>query len=285
MKVFAAAASRVVFATVSLSSIATVLYAQGSSVMITPDQVTILVGERRAFRLVDMSGVVQHGVSWTVSDAGSFQIEEGDELTITPMRAGEFRVTARVGYGLAEATVKVMGGNALPVGTAKWSNSEPAGCTSVQIVPAVPDATGLDLYQSSACSDGQYLSGFTADGFLLWRQKIDAAGAPAGTIIPGFPTSHAHPSPGALPSPNAGRGAAPALTPAAKRRWTSVCDSVSIGTDQQKIRDLLRDRGLSFSEGGSGGPVWTVDESSTQCKLEFDDKLTLAHKSKVFVVQ
>lgn len=283
-RVLAAVLSRFVFAA-SLALVAPALCAQSFSVMITPDQVTILVGEPRTFRLVDLSGIRQRGVSWTVSDPGSFRIEEGDELTITPLRAGDFRVTASTGYGLAEATVKVMEGNALPTGTARWTSSEPPGCKSVQIVPAVPDATGIDLYQSSVCPDGQYVSGFTADGFLLWRSRVGAAGAPAATLIPGFPTSHSHPSPGAPASPNTTKGGAPAFSPSPKPRWTSVCDSVSIGTDQQKIRDLLRDRGLSFSEGSSGGRVWTVEESSAQCKLEFDDKLTLARKTKTFVVQ
>ena len=63
----------------------------------------------------------------------------------------------------------------------------------------------------------------------------------------------------------------------------SVCDSVTPGTEQQKIRDLLADRNLSFHEEGTGSRVWLVEESNAQCKLWFDEKLLLEKKRKVFV--
>jgi hypothetical protein len=67
--------------------------------------------------------------------------------------------------------------------------------------------------------------------------------------------------------------------------WASICDSVLVGTDQQKIRDLLHQRNLSFSEGASGKRVWIVEESNKRCELWFDDKSVLTKKRKVFVTE
>jgi hypothetical protein len=66
-------------------------------------------------------------------------------------------------------------------------------------------------------------------------------------------------------------------------RSRSFCDAVAVGTDQQKIRDLLDQDKLSFREDALSVRAWIVDESNTQCKLWFDDKLILSRKRKMLV--
>jgi hypothetical protein len=58
-----------------------------------------------------------------------------------------------------------------------------------------------------------------------------------------------------------------------------------VGTKQQKIRDLLRQRNLSFSEGATGERLWIVEESNKRCELWFDDKSVLTKKRKIFVTE
>jgi hypothetical protein len=56
-----------------------------------------------------------------------------------------------------------------------------------------------------------------------------------------------------------------------------------VGDAQAKIRDLLHQQNLTFSEGAASEHVWTIDESNTQCKVWFDDKSQVSKKCKVFV--
>jgi hypothetical protein len=243
----------------------TACWAQSSSfVAITPQSATLLPGESRSFRLVDQNGRLQHNVTWTVSDPEGLEASPGDELTITAKQPGEFRIEARSENGSAEATVKVVEGK-LPVGTAIWTTPDPPGCKPKQMVQAVPSNNGPDMYDISHCEDGDYVTALTSDGIVLWRRRIGDR-ATRGTALPPEVANKA---------------------PAARldAHSSSVCDSLSTGTEQEAIRDLLHQRNLSFSEGSEGERSWIVEESNTECKLWFDEKLILVKKRKVFVSQ
>jgi Bacterial Ig-like domain (group 2) len=233
-----------------------------SFVVITPQSATLLVGESRPFRLVDQNGQLQRNVTWTVSDPDALQVNGGDQLTIMAKQAGDFHVRAQSKSGSAEATVKVMEGK-MPVGTKIWSGGTVPGCKSVQLVQAMPSANGPDMYETSHCADGDYVTALTLDGMQLWRRRIGTPGATSATPD----------------NKNIAEAARINLGS------TSICDSVSVGTGQQKIRDLLHQRNISFSEGASDKRVWIVEESNKQCELWFDDKLVLTKKRKVFVTE
>jgi hypothetical protein len=231
---------------------------------ITPDKVIMVIGDSRTFRMVDQNGHRPAHVTWTISDPDAFQVEEGDDLVITSKRAGDFRVTGQSTDGSAEASVSVQEGTTLPAGTAMWTSGTTAGCKSVKLTQAMPSANGPDMYEQSHCDDGDYITAYTADGLQMWRRKLGGdPGAPSAAGI-------------------AKNADAPArLNP----RSASICDLVVMGTEQQKIRDLLRQHNLTFSEGSPAERVWTVDESGTQCKLWFDDKAILSKKRKIFTTQ
>ena len=239
------------------------LAGQSSSfVVITPQSATVMVGESRSFRLVDQNGRMQRNVNWTISDPDALKAKPGDEVTITANQAGDFRINAQSENGSAEATVKVLEGK-MPVGTTMWSTPTGPGCKSLQLVQAMPSETGPDMYETSRCEDGDYVTALTSDGMQMWRRRIGGPGAiPAAAEIKNPATA----SPTRLDS-------------------ASLCDSVLVGTDQQKIRDLLRQHSLSFSEGTAHERVWIVEESSTQCRLWFDDKFVLTKKRKIFVTR
>src|ERR1019366_729653 len=52
------------------------------SVNITPEKVTLLIGESKTFRLIDQNGHMQRHVSWSISDSDAFQTEGNDEWII-----------------------------------------------------------------------------------------------------------------------------------------------------------------------------------------------------------
>jgi hypothetical protein len=257
------------FAAMVLS--AAVLQGQDSHVIISPGAATLLVGESKSFRLVDENGRFQHDVLWTVSDPAAFQVQDGDELTITAKQTGDFRITARGARpadASAEATVKVMEGDQLPVGTVRWSAGATPGCKTVKIVPAMPTANGPDLFEQSQCADGQYIAAYTAEGIQMWRRKLGNGDIPVAA--------------GAIPVAG---GAKPPVASRLDLSSKSICDLVLVGADQAKIRALLGQRNLSFREGAPSERVWIVEQSGTQCKLWFDAKLLLTKKLKVFVTE
>jgi len=240
-------------------------------VTITPSAATMLVGESRPFRLVDQNGRPQRNVSWTISNPPGLQADEGDELVVTARQPGEFRISARSANGAAEATVKVLEGTSLPQGAAKWSSPDLEGCKTTEIKPAVPSASGIDVYVLTQCGDGQYLEAYTADGIQVSRNKISGGSGPA-------------PVPKSLPvSPAASSSTNQAVANRLSLNSNSICDLLLVGTDQRKVRELLEQRKLSIREDSPQGRVWLVEESDTQCKLWFDDKLVLAKKRKIFV--
>jgi hypothetical protein len=233
---------------------------------ITPEKVTLLIGEYKTFRMVDQNGQMQRNVTWNISDSYAFQTEEGDELTIVAKQLGDFTVSAHNPDGSAEASIKVMEGSTLPQGTVKWSGASVEGCKTTKVIPAVPSANGPDIYEQSVCADGEYIAAYTDGGIQLWRRKIGTAGP--------------------IPSGVAARNEQPVKSPISgglNVRGASICDFLTIGTAQQKVRETLKEHNLTFSELHQGGRVWLIEESTKQCKLWFDEKATLTKKGKIFV--
>jgi hypothetical protein len=236
------------------------LGASPNTYQITPDETTMAIGESRSFRMVDENGQAQHKVRWTLSDADAFQETEGDELHLYARRAGEFRLTARTDFATAEASVKVVEAKEMTQGTMRWQSGKKEGCTTTKILPARPNASGVYAYQQSQCEDGVYLAAYTSDGVQLWRRKI--SDSPSQTGSNDYEVEGHH----------------------LEARPASICDAVQVGTEQEKIRAMLTEQRLSFREQPGAEHIWLVEQSNTQCRLQFDDKLMLVKKKKVFVV-
>jgi hypothetical protein len=233
---------------------------------ITPEKATLLVGESKTFRMVDQNGQMQRNIVWNISDSGAFEKEEGDELVVTAKQRGDFTISAHNSDGSAEASIKVMEGTTLPEGTAKWTGTSVEGCKTIKVIPAVPSANGPDIFEQSQCADGSYVTAYTEEGIQLWRRKVSNAGPV--------------PSGGSVGNEQTGKAS---LSGGLNVHATSVCDLLAIGAEQQKIREILKERNLSFSELHEGGSVWLIEESNKHCKLWFDEKATLTRKSKIFV--
>lgn len=231
-------------------------------VKITPNIVSIVVGDSASFRLVDETGHMLSHVAWHVSDPDAFWTQDGDEFSIVAKEPGDYRVDGRTADGEAEATVKVLRGDQLPEGIPKWTSGGVDGCETTRIAKAPPNSAGIAVYQQTRCDDGNYIAAYRDDGVQLWRTKISDTGVPpsAGGLIPANPAARLN------------------------TRSKSVCDAVSVGDGQAKIRDLLHQQDLASSENASDHS-WTIDESNTQCILWFDEKSLVSKKRKVFVTK
>ena len=235
--------------------------ASPNSYQITPDKTTMAIGESRSFRMVDENGQAQHKVRWKLSNVDDSQETEGDELHFYARHAGEFRLTARTDYATAEASVKVVDPKDMTQGTMRWQSGKKQGCTTTKILPARPNPSGVYAYQQSQCEDGVYIAAFTSDGVQLWRRKI--SDSPSQTGSNDYEVEGQH----------------------LEARPASICDAVQVGTEQEKIRAMLTEQHLSFREQPGAERVWLVEQSNAQCRLQFDDKLMLVKKKKVFVVE
>src|SRR5437879_3849337 len=239
----------------------TVFAASPNTYQITPDKSTMVIGESRSFRMGDENGQAQHKVRWTLSNVDASQETDGDELHFYASRVGEFRLTARTDFATAEASVKVVEAKDMTQRTMRWQSGKKEGCTTTKILPARPNASGVYAYQQSQCEDGVYLAAFTSDGVQLWRRKISDSPSQTGSNDYEVEVEHL------------------------EARPASICDAVQVGTGQEKIRAMLTGQHLSFREQPGAERVWLVEQSNAQCRLQFDDKLMLVKKKKVFVVE
>jgi hypothetical protein len=235
--------------------------ARPNTYQITPYKTTMVIGESRSFRMVDETGQAQHKVKWTLSDADAFLETEGDEFHLYARRTGEFRLTARTDFATAEASVRVVEAKDMTQGTLRWQSGKKDGCTTIKILPARPNGNGVYAFQQTQCEDGVYIAAYTFDGVQLWRRKISDSPSQTGSNDYESEGEHleAHPA--------------------------SICDAVQVGSEQEKIRALLTEQHLSFSEQPGAEHVWLVEQSNAQCRLQFDDKLMLVKKKKVYVVE
>lgn len=120
-------------------------------VTITPRSATMVVGDSQPFRLIDQDGRKQHDVSWSVSDPAALQALNGDEFTVIAKKTGDFYVWAHSSAGDFEATIKVLEGNSIPYGSARWSGPQHGGCKVQKITPAFPSASGVDVFVTVQC--------------------------------------------------------------------------------------------------------------------------------------
>jgi hypothetical protein len=241
---------------------------------VSPAKVTLTVGESRSFRLVDQNGRMQHDVEWSISIPEDFTVQEGDELFLTAKDHGHYTLRGRSSAGSAEADVTVADGP-LKNGDIIWGEGKVPGCEAKQIVQAVPTANGPSVYEISQCPDGAYAAAFTADGIEMWRRRVGSSVLNATPVGPAVGPHTWVSSPSAPGMPGARIDA----------HSGAICDSLVVGTEQQKVRELLGAAHLSFSEGTAGSREWIIDERGAQCTIWFDESLLVSKKRKVLVEQ
>lgn len=120
--------------------------------------------------MTDSSGNALTGLEWTTSDPTIVSLSTDDPPILAAVAPG----TAIVYVVGMPVLVTVYSGTSLPAGTPIWSVPRGnGGAGSVTIAPAVPSASGADLFTL----DTSYtLTALASDGSTVWK-------APAGTTL------------------------------------------------------------------------------------------------------
>lgn len=88
---------------------------------VTPDRMTLALGEVRPLRLVNQQGVAVTSVQWALSDTIIAELVEDGSMAVRTLAPGAVCVTATTPLGSAKATLTVASATTLPLGTPRWS--------------------------------------------------------------------------------------------------------------------------------------------------------------------
>jgi len=157
---------------------------------VSPQEVNLLVGQTRIVSVMDSSGNILTGLEWSTSNPAVVSLSTDDPPVLTGVAPG----TAIVYVVGMPILVTVYSGTVLPAGTPIWSVPLGGGSGapgSITIAPAVPSASGVDLFAMDATT--RALTALASDGTTVWKSGPvgSAAGAGAGnfvatSIIPDF---------------------------------------------------------------------------------------------------
>lgn len=158
-----------------------------SSLSITPANVNMVVGQSKSFTVIDNQGQVRSDATWTpdAADAQDVQMAADGSGLLTAAQPGTVTLTASVQGVQATATVTIYAGTSLPAGTPSWTFSPPGGSTVVSSVPAVPSASGVDVFTLDTAG---MLRALTSEGSAVWGYQVPLNGMYAGSykMVPDF---------------------------------------------------------------------------------------------------
>lgn len=151
----------------------------GQSVTLTPNVMSLVVGQTQNIQAWNASGAPVTGLTWTSSDPLAVSLSTDDPPILTALAPGHVTLTA----GNASADVMVYTGKTLPLGTVIWSN--PGDGSGVKtIVPAVPSASGVaDVF---AMNGDCTLQAMNSDGTVAWSANIGQGPAGCNQFLPDF---------------------------------------------------------------------------------------------------
>jgi hypothetical protein len=149
----------------------------GTSVTLSPNLVSMVVGQTRSLQALDNTGSTVTGLSWTSSDTTLATLSTDDPPIITAVAPGH--VTIMAGNASTDVTIYA---DSLPLGTINWS--VPGDSSGViNLIAAVPSDTGVaDVF---AHSGGGNIQAIRTDGSVAWTTNIGAPG-PGLRLIPDF---------------------------------------------------------------------------------------------------
>ncbi|MFZ0580070.1 MAG: hypothetical protein WA690_24190 [Candidatus Acidiferrales bacterium] len=129
--------------------------ASADDMSISPVLVNMLVHETQGFSLFDNAGHnLTSKAEWTLSNSYVADLSTNGTPTITSKDVGTVTVYARVGSHTTEASVNVLPGDTLPIGTIRWQAPKVRNFKAKQIVIAVP-SSGRTPAPSSNNSESQ----------------------------------------------------------------------------------------------------------------------------------
>jgi hypothetical protein len=161
----------------------------GQTLFISPAIVNMVLGDTQSFSAFDISGTtVTHSAQWSVSNSSVAELSAYGDPTITSKSHGTVTVRARIGMRDAQATVTVISGASLAIGSIRWSSGDIPGFKTRKILPAVPSAGGPDVYEVADGANGETLvRALASDGRQLWMRRFGKGVRPGS--LPGMPAS------------------------------------------------------------------------------------------------
>jgi Big-like domain-containing protein len=146
------------------------------SLQITPASANVIVGGMQHFTAIDNFGYPRQDVTWTVSNPSLATVatDENDAAVLTGLAAGQVTLTANAETASAQEQVTILAAGSYPPGTVIWSAPPVPGFSALQLVQAVPTASGPDLYSTQLSSDGtqSVVQALIADGRQLWQVPL-----------------------------------------------------------------------------------------------------------------
>ena len=135
----------------------------GSTLMLTPVMLKMMVGDTHTIQALNSSNRPATGLTWASSDPTIVSLSTDDPPVLTAVAAGHVTITA----GSASADVTVSSVSLTP-GAVLWSN--PINGASVDwILPAVPSPTGVaDVFALS----GSTVYAITSEGATAWTADV-----------------------------------------------------------------------------------------------------------------
>jgi len=160
----------------------------GQTLFISPAVVMVL-GDTQSFSAFDISGkTLTHSAQWSVSNSSVGELSTSGDPTITSKSHGTVTVQARIGGNYAEARVTVVPGTSLAIGSVRWSSGDIPGFKTTKIMPAVPSASGVDVFEVATNAQGDTLvRALMEDGRQLWMRYLSKGARP--DSLPGMPKS------------------------------------------------------------------------------------------------
>jgi hypothetical protein len=159
------------------------------TLFISPAVANMVLGDTQPFCAFDIDGkTMTHSVQWSISNSSVAELSTSGDPTIISKSRGTATLRAQIGATYAEAKVTVIPGSALPIGSVRWSSGDIPGFKTTKILPAVPSASGVDVFEVAQNAQGEQLvRALLSDGRQLWMRYFSKGTHPSS--IPGMPSS------------------------------------------------------------------------------------------------
>jgi hypothetical protein len=139
-----------------------------SELRLTPQTITMAVGQTRRLSLLDDLGRAPSNATWMVSDSAVATIDASSTVHLTAVAAGAVTVTATWQGLTASTDVQVLAPDSIVAGTTLWS-APPIGGSVDKIVQGAP---GPDGSRQIYALEGTMLRALSTDGAEVWAQDV-----------------------------------------------------------------------------------------------------------------
>lgn len=142
---------------------------------ISPNEMTLLLGEERELQVLDENGAVVNNLSWNVQENSVGIVEEpvnpGDPIVLRAIGVGTSAFSVASGNRTGQAQLTVLAGIALPVGTVRWKlpSLGPYGISRIIQSERVDDDTPVFYIQDDGVAGGNgAICALREDGQQKW---------------------------------------------------------------------------------------------------------------------